>query len=131
MVSVNRPRLAHLGERHLLSLGFLSILVVMLALLAAPSFAGAEVAPAPAWRVTTEAIPTVLPPGVGRRGAYYVAIENVGGVTSTGEITVKDVLPAGLSVTNVTTEPEGVSCPLVGDEVACSFAEEVIPSGFI
>src|SRR5580693_5836641 len=122
------PRLVRLGERRLLSLGFLSVPVVMLALLAAPSFAGAEVAPAPAWRVTTEAIPTVLPTGVGRRGAYDVAIENVGGATSTGGITVKDVLPAGLAVTSVQTEPEGVSCPQVGDEMVCSFAEEVVPS---
>jgi uncharacterized repeat protein (TIGR01451 family) len=85
--------------------------------------------------VTDVAFPTVQPPGVGRRGRYDVIVENVGAANAEGEVTVRDVLPAGLVATGV-EEPEpaleGPSCPVnTGPEVVCEFPGTVVPSGFI
>jgi hypothetical protein len=87
---------------------------------------GAVATPVPAWQVTTAAIPTVLPPGVGRHGVFYITVENIGGAPSVGEINVKDVLPAGLTATSAN------GCAVVSEsEVGCSFSNAVVPSGFI
>ena len=90
------------------------------------------VALAPAWQVTDVGIPSVLPPGLGRVGKYDVVVENVGGAASTGSFTVKDDLPAGLSVTGARAEGEGAECPVAGpNEVVCNFSGTVIPAGFV
>jgi uncharacterized repeat protein (TIGR01451 family) len=100
--------------------------------------ASAAVTPAPAWQVTDVAIPTVLPPGIGRKGRYVIAVENVGGANSVGEAVVRDVLPAGLTATHVAVEPEEgplgevPECPLrSGGEVVCNLPMTVVPSGFL
>jgi uncharacterized repeat protein (TIGR01451 family) len=104
----------------------LSLFVVLFMVCVSDGAHAAQPVSAPAWQVTTAAIPTVLPPGVGRHGVFDISIENIGGASSTGEVNVRDILPAGLTVTGM----EG--CPSSGGgEVNCSFGEEVIPSGFI
>ncbi len=92
--------------------------------------ASAVAPPRPAWQITTAGLPTVLPSGVGRHGKYDVVVENIGGVSSEGVVTVKDRLPAGLSVTATLAEPaEG--CTEAAHEVTCSYPNTVVPSGFI
>jgi hypothetical protein len=86
-------------------------------------------APAPALRVTTAAFPSVLHPTIGKRGKYSLMIENVGAANSEGEITVKDDLPAGMSVGQLSIEPGG-SCKVAGNEVSCTVSESLSPSGF-
>jgi uncharacterized repeat protein (TIGR01451 family) len=94
---------------------------------------GAVGVAAPAWRATVVTFPTVQPGGVGRRGRYDVVVENVGATTSEGEVTVKDVLPAGLSPKEIITEPIGAgNCPTeTAGEVVCSFSSATAPSGFM
>jgi uncharacterized repeat protein (TIGR01451 family) len=99
---------------------------------------GAPVAGGPAWQVTDVGIPSVLPGEVGRLGKYAVAVENIGGASSSGVVTVRDVLPAGLTVTNVHAEPEeGPSgetptCLQPGvREVVCEFPMPFVSSGFL
>jgi hypothetical protein len=90
------------------------------------------VQPAPALQVTTLGVPSVLPPGEGREGKYDIIVENIGGATSQGVITVKDDIPRGLTVTDVRAEPEegAPECSQVPDEVTCSFTEPLVSSGF-
>ncbi len=90
-------------------------------------------AAAPAWQATVVAFPTVQPQGVNRKGRYYVIVENIGGLASGGEVTVKDVLPAGLKVTATRAEPEEASeCSLLsGTEVECHYLEPTVPTGFM
>jgi len=90
---------------------------------------------APAWQITTDAFPTVLQPGIGRAGKYSIAVENIGGATSEGELMIKDVLPQGLSVTKLLVEPEIGSggrseCHESGGEVTCGVPDSIVPSGF-
>ncbi len=62
-----------------------------------------------------------------------MVVENVGAKSSAGEVTVKDVLPAGLSATGVRTRPGGGCSREEGREVVCGFSEEeiTVPSGFM
>jgi uncharacterized repeat protein (TIGR01451 family) len=102
------------------------VALASLAFSAAP--ASAEVAPAPAWQTTVVAFPTVQPAGIGRKGRYDVVLENVGAKTSEGEVTVKDVLPAGLSATSL--KNAGGCAIATRSEVLCAFSPELVPSGF-
>jgi uncharacterized repeat protein (TIGR01451 family) len=109
----------------------LLLVVCSLACLAAPIPAVAAGAPAPAWKATVVAFPTAQPEGVGRKGRYDIVVENVGAKESEGEVTVRDVLPAGLKVTHFAIEPGG-SCTVLGDtEVECHYSEPVVPAGFL
>jgi uncharacterized repeat protein (TIGR01451 family) len=88
--------------------------------------------PAASLRVSVAAGPTVVHAGVGRGGEYSILVENVGGAATSGEITVRDRLPAGLSVTNVNMQPAGGGCSAAGGgEEVCSTSEGIIPGGFI
>ena len=112
--------------------GIVVALVAFLVLFVAS--ASAAVAPAPVWQTTVVAAPTVQPVGVGHKGVYYVVVENVGAKNSVGEVTVKDDLPAGLSVTHIVTSQYAnlLSCSTVtGSEVVCVFLPELVPSGFM
>ena len=88
-------------------------------------------------RLRLAAFPSVMPTTLGKQGVYYVMVENVGDAASEGEVTIKDVLPAGLSISGVRIEPEEGSsgekavCPYTGGEVTCGIPERVIPSGFL
>lgn len=62
--------------------------------------ARAAVTAHPHWTVITQAAPTDFHPG-DTRDFYEVIAANDGGVTTTGEITVTDVLPAGVTVNEV------------------------------
>ena len=108
----------------------LSVLVSMLVFLAASASAAAS-PPAPSLRVTVAAGPTVVHPGIGKGGEYSVLVENVGDVSTSGEITIKDKLPAGLTVTNVNMQPGGTCNPTGSGEEVCSTSEGIIPGGFI
>jgi hypothetical protein len=114
---------------------FLALAAVVGAFALSVAPASAAGAPAPAWHVVTAAIPTVLQPGLGRRGDYEVTVENVGAVASEGEITVKDNLPAGLTSLYIgeATEPsESSECPTrSAGELVCVFHAPVVPSGFV
>ena len=85
---------------------------------------------APSWRVTNVGIPTVLPPGLGKTVRYDVVVENVGGAATSGTFTIRDVVPAGISVTEVHSQPSAGSCETLTHEVACSYSESVVPGGF-
>jgi uncharacterized repeat protein (TIGR01451 family) len=99
------------------------------------------VTPAPAWKVTTVAAPTVVPAGPGENAVYYVVVENVGGAPSEGEVRIKDVLPAGISVINIRGEKGSVSGQFGGEsleceaqgtgEAGCHFSTPVVSSGFV
>jgi uncharacterized repeat protein (TIGR01451 family) len=81
-----------------ISLGFfaltLGLLVVILSFFSLVGLASAETR-APGWQLTAQAVPTNLPPG----GTGFIEIElfNVGAVASSGQVTVTDVLPAGVT----------------------------------
>lgn len=63
----------------------LVLVPLFLTSLAFASSAGAAEVAAPAWGVTTEAVPTVMPSGAGHWGKYDVVVEDVGGVASEGK----------------------------------------------
>jgi hypothetical protein len=88
---------------------------------------------APAWKVATVAEPTVVPAAVNTKGKYYLVVENVGAAASEGEVTVRDKLPAGLTVAlarEFKGEEEG-DCPgPYNGEVVCRFASAFVSSGF-
>ena len=106
-------------------------LSLLLSLLLIPSSAGAAVATAPSWQVTDVGIPTVLPAGLGKTVRYDVVAENVGGAATSSTYTIKDDVPAGISVTEVHSQPSAGSCETVGREVTCSYTEPVAPGGFV
>lgn len=113
----------------------LGIIVVFCGLAAGRAAAAVPVvAPAPAWQITSEAVPSVLSPGVGG-GKYQIAIENIGGESSSGPITITDKLPAGLSAGGGLIEPSNgeALCTPSGTTVSCTVGESepVVPSGFI
>jgi hypothetical protein len=85
----------------------------------------------PAWQVTDVGIPSVLPPGLGRKVEYGIVVENVGGSPSSGSFTIKDDFPAGITIDQVTDEPTAVSCRTLAREVTCNYSEAVVPSGFV
>jgi hypothetical protein len=100
------------------------------------------VVPAPAWKLTTVLNPTVIPAGTEKKGEYWFVLENVGGASSTGEVTLRDKLPASLKITNVRSGQKGTGvgggeqggekfpCENVGGEVVCSFSSAVASGGF-
>ena len=110
----------------LIQLAMVSAFVGMSIFLAASASAAAS-PPAPSFRITTVAFPSIVHPVIGQVGQYEIVVENVGGATSSGEAVLKDTLPAGLTVDNV----GGATCPTIGgSEVSCSLAANVVPSGF-
>ncbi len=75
----------------------------------------------PQWTVTAFSTPTNLAPG--GTGLYRVYAQNTGGAPSNGEVTVADVLPAGLKAT---AEPEGTyyegDAPMKCGGLTCTYA---------
>jgi hypothetical protein len=72
------------------------VLSVAFLFFALPGYAHAET-PAPGWDLTANTIPTNLPPG--GKGFVEIDLDNVGAASSSGTVTVTDVLPEGLSAT--------------------------------
>jgi hypothetical protein len=112
----------------------LGVVMVMLMVVGACGGVAGAVVSVPAWKLTAVAAPTVMPAGVEKKGRYYVVVENVGGAASTGEVTVRDRLPAGAAPTYISGEAgeEEAGCEIQGgNEVVCHFASSIIPSGFM
>jgi hypothetical protein len=86
-----------------------------------------------------------MPAGMGKPGRYYVVLENVGGATVEGEVTVRDKLPSGVTAGfggqvpyvevgggNGVGSGETRSCEIEGaGEVVCHFSQSVVSSGFV
>jgi uncharacterized repeat protein (TIGR01451 family) len=102
--------------------------------------AQASVTAAPGWEVESIAYPSNLPPG--GEGTLVLAIYNVGKADSSGQVTVTDTLPAGLTATEagysgepfVNSEKEGGrgispqwNCS-IGSAVSCTNDETDLPS---
>jgi uncharacterized repeat protein (TIGR01451 family) len=102
--------------------------------------AQASVTAAPGWEVESASYPSNLPPG--GEGTLVLAIYNVGKADSSGQVTVTDTLPAGLTATEaaysgepfVNSEFEGGlgggeqwDCS-VGSTVSCTNDEAHLPS---
>ncbi len=112
----------------LLVLGFLTF---ALAASAAPALASP--APAPAWRLTSEALPSNVP--AGGKGLLLLHLQNIGDAPSAAAspITVVDQLPAGLTATKAAAvmtggtglEPSGLwgECAIApsGQTVTCTY----------
>ena len=81
-----------------ISLGFfaltLGLLAVILSFFSSVGFASAETR-APGWQLTAQAVPTNLPPG--GKGFIEIELFNIGAAASSGQVTVTDVLPAGVT----------------------------------
>ena len=102
---------------------------------AAPAFAGV-----PAWRIaSTVQRPSDIVPG--GEGSLLVTATNLGGVPAEGSvspITLRDILPAGLTATTISGyvevgAPPGRLFPLQCDlvELRCSYEGGVTPYGFV
>ena len=68
------------------------LLTVLVGIGAASAFAAA-----PVWQVSSESLPTILPPG--GDGQYQIEVANVGETASEGVVTVVDTLPPGVTAT--------------------------------
>jgi uncharacterized repeat protein (TIGR01451 family) len=132
VLSVVRPRMVAFG----VPFGLLACL----SLLCVPAFgstcawAAESESGAPQWTVTAVSAPTNFVPGdEAGDDVYKVIVENTGSAKSRGEITISDVLPAG-----VTLDPAGVvgfaqtpqlekSVPLTCELTTCTYSGKVIP----
>ncbi len=76
------------------------------------------------WKINAAAHPTHLIPGSSGEGHLIVRATNVGGATTSGEITIADTLPAGLSVASAAAtsrDPasDPFDCTTTAQEVSC------------
>jgi hypothetical protein len=78
---------------------------------------------APAWRLHLASLPTAFTPGLENHPRYLVVAENVGAAATTGSITIKDTLPAGL--TPASHQESG--CSTVGQTVTCTSSKTIEP----
>lgn len=98
------------------------------ALLSNTGGAYATPTPAPAWNVTIAGAPSLLPSGIGHHGRFDIVVENVGGAQSESGATVRDTLPAGLTVTGIQGAGE---CSGEGTgEATCTLSEPLASGGF-
>jgi uncharacterized repeat protein (TIGR01451 family) len=114
--------------------------VLFLAALAPAAPMSAAAAPAaPAWKLSLTSVTTNFAPDSSGKPTYVIAATNVGGATATGEITVTDTLPAGLTFvtggiysTDLSAENSGKSapCTAVGQTVTCAM-QRPVPPGLI
>ena len=103
------------------------------AFVASPASAVAT-SPKPAWSINAVSGPTNLPPasgGVPGSGTFAIYLTNVGGASTSGPVTVTDVLPAGLTASETGTyEPSfGTSCTpeAAQTRVRCTLEPSVEP----
>jgi Domain of unknown function DUF11 len=106
----------------------------------------ASAASAPLFSVTQDAAPTNFAPGstapeteavAAASPQYVLTVANLGGSAATGEVTIVDTLPAG--VTQATVDPptertgEGAreACAVSGQTVTCTVSEPVQPGQFV
>jgi hypothetical protein len=74
-----------------------SAVVLALASLAALLPASAAAAPTPVWKLSASSQPTNFISGSDGVGQYFLVANNVGSLTTSGEITITDTLPVGLT----------------------------------
>ena len=84
---------------------------------------GAVAAPVPAWHLSVEGVPSVLPVGVGRQGRFIVIAQNTGSAPSEAGGVLRDVLPPGLTAKETGCAGDGTG------EVACPLPEGIAPGG--
>ncbi len=106
--------------------GVASVVVVLSALAIASASAQASVA-GTGWEATTFAYPSHLPPG--GTGRIDVEIVNMGALPATGNITVTDTLPAGVTATAAGGGTEGPGGESPGGEWVCTGTAVVTCTG--
>src|SRR5581483_1857886 len=101
------------------------IITLIVALTCFAGSATAEVS-SPNLRLTTTSWPTILNPVEGNKGKLIVALENLGGASTQGTITLHGTLPAGLHIAQTAGEPGG-NCSNTGQEFSCVISESLVP----
>jgi len=110
----------------------ITIALLGLAALLVPA-SQASAAEAPAWRFDILSIPTHFEPGAVPNGyslpQYYLLASNVGTAPTTGPVTLTDTVPAGLTVTDVSSQrPPGLgTCTHDTSTVTCVFSAPIRP----
>ncbi len=106
--------------------------IVAACLLVATAIATPALAQAPSWRIFSNSAPAKLPPG--SEGKLFANVANVGDATTSGEVTVTDRLPTGLTATGVSgvtdRDSEPLDCSgntLPSTEVSCKDAIPLEP----
>jgi hypothetical protein len=91
------------SARALQGIGALLVLVVALGVTLLFSASSAVAAAPPMWTIKSVALPSILHPSQGLEGTakFTVTAENVGGATDGSAITLADVLPPGLTATEL------------------------------
>jgi uncharacterized repeat protein (TIGR01451 family) len=95
--------------------------------LVSPAGAGAAT-PAPAWKLGIVSAPTNLAPGSEGAPRYMIEATNVGGAPTSGQITLVDTLPEGLTpirVAGVFLSGVSVSCEIAVRTVTCTGANSL------
>jgi uncharacterized repeat protein (TIGR01451 family) len=105
------------------SLRLVPVFLSVLAGLTAAESATAVAAPAPAWRISQQTLPTRLVPGTSNTPRYSAIVWNVGGAVAE-DITVTDTLPSGLAPSpgrppqwRITGAAE--ECEVTGQTITC------------
>ena len=109
-----------------------NVLIVALALAtiaSAAAPAAANASPAASWQIRTLTQPTYISPTEG--GKLFVFASDVGALATSGEVTVTDTLPSGLTPTSVAPERTGAggepTCGIVGQTVTCTYSDPLRP----
>jgi hypothetical protein len=134
---MSASRLMSAGKRLLATVALVSLGVIV-------AVAPAEAAPAaPGWSIAIVTAPTIFEPGTsfGAPEAgplYQVQVTNVGGTTTSGTFTVRDALPAGVSLDS-SAAPYGefglekrkhsMTCGSAGQLVTCTGAAPALNPG--
>jgi uncharacterized repeat protein (TIGR01451 family) len=127
MSSLEIGRIAGAGEARVRRVRLAALLALVLgAALVAPGSAAAFTQ-SPQWTVTATSQPTNLPPGSSAQ--YQVEVKNTGGAATDGsEITVSDVLPAGLTAEGSASGEELVfDHPMSCIGLTCTYSGVVQP----
>jgi uncharacterized repeat protein (TIGR01451 family) len=120
------------GERGTPALRHLAVGAVLAAaavlLLIAP--AAVADAPAPAWNITSVSLPTNFAPGSTYSSSgdqYLVTVTDLGAAPISGQVTVTDTLPAGVTLDSQGASGLG-SCTGAGQVVTCTGSQTIQPS---
>jgi hypothetical protein len=114
----------------------IAIVMVVVALGMSCTAGSAVAAPAPWWTVTSEAVPSFLPPG--GTGLVVAGADDLGAgevKAGGGEVTLTDRLPSGLTAVNVKgsvtqggTSPRSLpTCSAPGEVVSCTYPGPLAP----
>ena len=115
--------MSFVGLRGKLCLPLLAVAVMLGSMLATAGRASAEEGAAPGWEVDQLSYPTEL--RAGSEGYLVLQVYNVGRQASSGQITVTDVLPAGMIATEAGYDAPGHWKCSVGQVVKCVNSEHL------